>query len=179
MDYILLKDFIAYYSLPTVIIAIIVGGINFIIYKFADNKIPKTIKNFIPFILSVIIYFAFDAIFIEKALRLKTDTFYAGILCGSLSLIITSAVKKISSGKNLPFNAVALLIESLLESYFSGNALVDAVKVVEGVLNNQTDDLETHVGVALKNLEGTKISEDEIIKLSYTIVKAVNALKKQ
>jgi hypothetical protein len=62
MDLILLKDFFISYSLPTVIIAICVAVAVLILEKIFKEKLPFSVLNYLPFALSIIVYFVYGLI---------------------------------------------------------------------------------------------------------------------
>ena len=54
----------------------------------------------------------------------KKEVFYGGILSGSLSAIISSAIKKISNGKPIGVSATVLLIEGNLDGYIENGYII-------------------------------------------------------
>ena len=178
MDYILLKDFLAYYSLPTLIVAVIVVILTLLSDKFLGDKIPELLRSFMPFILSIVIYFAYDMIFVCGKFVLKTDALYAGILSGSLSVIIFKSIKKVMNGKPLTLSATALLIEGIIESYVSENVLIDTVNAIEALFSDESkkdtiiDDVKELLSISTENAT----SEEELLKISALLVKAVKSV---
>jgi len=178
MDFILLKDFLAYYSLPTLIVAVIVSTLTIIAYMIFGKKMPNLVRSFLPFVLSVILYFFYDMLVINNAFVFKTDALYAGILSGSLSVIIFKAVKKIANGKPLTLSATALLIEGLIEGYVSKNALVDTVNAIETLCKDESkkDTIINDVKEILSASIDGDASEEELLKISALLVKAVKSV---
>ena len=123
MDFVFLENFFAGFTVPTVIIAIISGTVNVLFDKFLADKVNATLRNYAVFMLAVILYVSFDALFVLKAFEIRTQTLYSGILSGSLSMILSSAFKRISEGKSIGGSATRLLIESLIEEYVSANSI--------------------------------------------------------
>ena len=177
MDFILLKNFFADYSLPMVIIAIIVGVGCFFADKFLKNKIPQFVLTVAPFVLSIILYFAYDMIFVSKAFVFSSDALIAGLLCGSLSSIVKSAVLRISKGKPLPVSATVLLIENILSGYVT-DAYATAVSL-ENLVNEEKalEEQCDNIACIIKENANKTIEEDELTVLTTLIIKAVKTLK--
>lgn len=180
MDYILLKDFLAHYSLPTLVIASVCTVFSLICDRFLKNKLPKLIRSYAPFILAILLYFAFDMIFVFKAFVFSENSLYAGILSGSLSFVIFKAIKKIASGKNLTLTATALLIEGLLEGYVNQSAIGETALALDKLLTAQ-DKLDdqtavTEVLLTLKDKSEINRTEEELFNLAILIVSAVKSL---
>ena len=177
MDFILLKNFFADYSLPTVIIALTVGVGCFFANKFLKNKIPQFVLLVAPFALSIIFYFAYDMIFVSKAFVFSSDALIAGLLCGSLSTIVKSAVLRISKGKPLPVSATVLLIENIISGYVT-DAYQTAVSL-ENLINEDKALEEQCDAIAnvIKLNADKNISEDELTVITTLIIQAVKTLK--
>ena len=176
MDFILLKNFLAHYSLPTVIIAVLVSIITVVIKKIFKEKISKTVISYAPFLLAIVLYIVYDTAFVLKAFTLRSESFYAGLLCGSLSAVIVSAIKKISQGKPIGVSATILLIESLLDGYVCENRLTEVASLLDGILAaDKQENVSERVLTTLKdNAEG--FSETELKHLASVIVQTVNSL---
>lgn len=178
MDFILLENFFATYTLPTIIIAITVGISSFILGKFTD-KINATVRNYLAFFLSIILYFAYDMIFISKALCFKPDAFYAGVLSGSLSRIFYSAIKKFFEGKPSCCSAVKLLIEGLIDGVVHENNLSATAISIEKLFAIETEQLSLKEQIAnILAVNAVKpFSLDEFESVALLIIQAVNILK--
>ena len=74
----LLQDILTSYSLPTIIIAVIVCSASLTLNKFF-NKLPKTLKVYIPFLISIVLYYIYDMAFVLHEFTFKSETLYAGI----------------------------------------------------------------------------------------------------
>ena len=178
MDYIYLKVFLENYSLPTLIISAVVSAITLVYDKFLAEKMPAWVRNFMPFVLAIIFYFAFDMIFVIKSFNFSLGTFSAGFLSGSLSIVITSSVYKLKSEKPINVNAVAMLIESLISDYVSSDALYSSVNVIKDIIDNAEINAEEQVEEILI-LNSVNKTELEIKAISALIVKAVSAVKQK
>ena len=100
MDYQFIKVFLTSYSLPTLIIAFLVATLSIIVDKLFKGKLPFFIKNYAPFMLSLVLYFIYDTAFVLKAFVFREDTFISGVLSGSLSLIFSRTYYSLIKGEN-------------------------------------------------------------------------------
>ena len=179
MDYILLKDFLARYSLPTLIIAFVCAIASIIIDLCFKQRLPRLVKSYIPFLTAIVLYFAYDMIFVLKAFSFSDASFYAGILSGSLSVLIKKTALKIAQGKNIGISATALLIEGLLSGYVSDGALTETARVLEKILlseNLDENDAVDQVILTIKEKVEVEKSETELMHLAKLIVSAVKSL---
>lgn len=181
MDYILLEDFFANYSLPVIVIAVIVGVVKLLLEKFCDLKMPKFVCAYMPFLLCIILYSVFDMAFVLKKFAFTAHALYAGLLSGSLSVVICSTLKKIISGKPIITNQTILLIEGLIHGFISDNCIsATAVKLEQIFDQDYSDELLTnHVVNTLKENAQPIFSEDDLLHLSLLVTQAVKTLKKQ
>jgi flagellar biosynthesis protein FliQ len=99
MDYILLKEFFADYSLPVLIIALVIGVVKFFVDKFLVKNINRVFLSYAPFILCVVLYTAYDMLFVLKSFALTYQSLYAGLLSGSLSVIFCPMIEKVVQEK--------------------------------------------------------------------------------
>ncbi len=176
MDFYFLKDFFVNYSLPTVIIAFIVAFFSVLEDKFLSHKITVATRNYIAFLLSIVLYFAYDMIFVKKAFIFGADAFYAGVLSGSLSTIIFTAICRIAQGKTVGFSATCLLIEGLLKGHVDEGALTATALALENLFNQSADkDVKDDVKEILS--VNSSLTEEETEGVAKLIIDAVNALK--
>lgn len=177
MDYLLLQDFLVSYSLPTLIVAVIVVAVSLTLNKVFD-KLPALIKTYLPFLFAILIYFFYDCVFVLKDLSFRQETLYAGLLSGSLSVIISSSIKKIKAGKPLGASATILLIESLLQGHIADENLSQTATEIESALLNETNQHLAEQQVIDKITNSCPdISNANAISLSKLIVSAVNNVK--
>ena len=173
-----LQDFLVSYSLPTLIVAIIVCTVSLTLNKFFD-KMPKLLKVYLPFLMAILLYFSYDMIFVLKAFTFRNETLCAGVLSGSLSVIISSSLNKIFQGKPFNVNKTILLIEGILEGYVNQSCLTQTAYVIEQILLTCTDNVEKEKQVenALRE-NGEQIIEAEVSSLTKLIIEAVSSIKR-
>lgn len=179
MDYIIIKDFLANYSLPTLIIAVGVFIICSVLFHFLKSKISANLKTYLPFISCVVIYFAYDMIFVERAFTLKGEAFYAGILCGSLSVVFSTAVDKIATGKPLQLSATALLIEGILDGFITSGTLTETAILIENVLlSTEINDnaKKQNVMSTIQQHSDKPLTQAELMNITNLIMKSVDSI---
>lgn len=177
MNDLFLQDFLVSYSLPTLVVSVIVCTISLTLNKFFD-KMPKLLKAYLPFLLAIFLYFCYDIIFVLKTFTFRQETLYAGLLSASLSTIFTSLLKKILQGKVVNVNKTLLLIEGILEGYISQNCLTETAYIIEQILLSCNDDVEQEKQVENALKENGDIVESDLKYLVKLIIKAVSSIKK-
>ena len=184
MDYSLVKDFLADFSLPTVIIALSVTVICFFVEKIFKDKVPYFFSVQLPFILAVAITLSIDMLFISRAFVLRKQTLISGILCGSLSIIFKRAVSNFKSGKSV-FNLQGeiLLIEELLKGVIDDEAIKATALAIKSLIDCADHNVEKEqinsqiIEVIYENLN-KPLTEEEIRKLSILILQSISSLTK-
>ncbi len=179
MEYVYLKDFFATYSLPTLIIALIVSLITFILNKFLSHKLSLSARSYLPFIIAIATYLAYDMLFVCKAFKINVNSIYAGTLCGSISLIIGGALARIKKGKPLSVSQTVLLIERLLTGFVQAESLTQTATAVDALLaDNEEDANADSIAEAIKENSVDGIDESEFIRLAKLIITAICSSKK-
>jgi len=116
-------------------------------------------------------------IFVSKAFVFSSDALIAGLLCGSLSTIVKSAIFRISKGKPLPVNATVLLIENLISGYVT-DAYATAVSLESLVDEDKTLEEQCDaIANVIKENANKSIEEDELTVITTLIIQAVKTLK--
>ncbi len=179
MEHVYLTDFFATYSLPTLIIALIVSAITFVINKFLENKLSKSFRSYLPFIFSITLYVAYDMIFVSKAFSVNVNSLYAGILCGSLSLIIGGALARITKGKPLSVSQTVLLIESILAGFVHAENLNRTATEVENLIADTEENTDADsIANTIKQNSVEGIDDSEFLRLAKLIITAIFSTKK-
>ena len=92
-------------------------------------------------------------IFVLKAFTFKEQTLYAGILSGSLSVIITSIINRIKKGKPLTVSQTVLIIEGILNGYVLDKNLSSTAKTLEDeIVCKQNHCVDTVANIIKSNL---------------------------
>lgn len=177
MDYLLLQDFLLNYSLPTLIVAVIVSAVSLTLNKFFSNA-PKLLRAYLPFLLAILLYYFYHVIFIEGSFTLKKEIFYGGILSGSLSAIISSCLKKISHGKPIGVSATVLLIEGILDGYIESHLITKTAIDIELALSLDDDEKKEQQVVDTITYNCSSLSAEQILSLAKLIISAVKQVNK-
>ncbi len=179
MEYVYLKDFFATYSLPTLVIALIVSVITFIFNRFLSNKLSKSTRAYLPFIISIALYLAYDMIFVCGEFKINVNSIYAGVLCGSTSLVIGGALARIKTGKPLSVSQTVLLIESILAGFVEAESLSSTATAIEGLIADTEENTNADsIANAIKENANDSIDESELIRLAKLIITAIFSSKK-
>ena len=177
MDYLFLQDFLVSYSLPTLAVAGLTCIVSLVMQKFFGS-LPKTVKSYIPFLLAIILYFAYDTLFVNKGLIFTKGALYGGILSGSLSVIFYSTITKIFKGKPISANATILLIEGILNGYIAQDLLTKTALQIEKVLSNGDSTIFEQQVVDAITYNCSDISSADVIHLAKLIIAGVKSIKK-
>ncbi|MBQ3116451.1 MAG: hypothetical protein IJC07_05430 [Clostridia bacterium] len=179
MDYILLKNFLSSYSLPTLLIALGVALCCFLIELIIKAKIPVMLRAQLPFILAVLTYFAYDMIFISKAFTFKETAFIGGVVCGSLAVIFKALINKLKRGDSTTNSAVGLLLEGILEGIIPKSQLGVVVASLEQIFSSDQksqDQLLEEVELLIREKSIKKITDSDARAIADMIYKAVKGL---
>ena len=177
MDYLFLQDFLVSYSLPTLAIAFIVCIVRLILNK-SFGKLPKLIKSYIPFLLAMLLYFAYDIFFVIKQICFTKQSFYGGLLSGSLSAIFYSTMTKIFKGKPIGTSTTILLIEGILNGYVAQDILAKTAIEIEKVLSTKDNTLLEQQVVDTLTYNCTELSSADIIHLARLILSTAKTIQK-
>ena len=179
MDLIYLRDFFAQYSLPTLIIAIVVAICTFLINKFLAKSLPAIFRSYIPFLMAVMLYIAYDMIFVSCAFTITVNSCYAGLLSGSLSILITEMCIRISKGKPLSLSTTAMLITSLIRGYVNEKNLSSTAIALEKLLDETKDNtpIDQVTKVISQNTD-IFVNDEEIESLARLIITSVSSIDK-
>jgi hypothetical protein len=180
MDYIFIENFFTHYSLPVLVIALCVGVVKFFLDRFFANKIPNIILTYCSFILCTLSYLAFDMIFVIKDFAVTRQSLYLGLLCGSVSVVFCTTIRKIVSGKSINLSQTVLLIEGLINGFVNESYLTATALELDKILsqNYSEETLTSNVTNTLKDNAHPHFSDDDLMRLSLLIIRSVNALKK-
>ncbi len=179
MNYVYLRVFIENYSLPTLIISAIVAIMNLLYDKFFAEKLPTAVRNLVPFLLSILLYFAYDMIFVLQDFTFSAGTFSAGILSGSLSIVLTTSVYKLQNGKPISVNAEHMLIERLLEGYVTAELIDYTASTVKAILDEDNENAEEQIVLFLTENCNANLNQIELKAMVSLIIKAVKAIKQK
>ena len=188
MNFIDVLIFLKDYSLPTLIIAFVISVAFFILDKVLKNKIPTIISTVLPPICCILIYFVYQMAFVHKGFFLNLDTVSAGIVCASVSLMISAIIRRLSkdpigtiTSKNLSPSILA--IEEILCDFVRAEDINTATKKVIDFLSTNlkikkeqaviTDEL----ACVLMEFDCKNNSKTELLAIAKTIILSYGAIE--
>ncbi len=177
MDYGNIANFFANYSLPTLVISLIVAIIVEVIDLATKNKIPSKLKGYIPAILAIILQFIYNSIFVYKQLAFNLDVFYSGIMCSSLSTIFSVFIEKLINGTLTKKEAVILLIEGVISGFVPDGSQNKIAKEINLLIKKVTDEQEALDGILQLLQEVTDSDIDDLVKIASEIINSVKKVK--
>ena len=178
MDYVYLKEFLADYSLPTLVIALVVTLISLVSDKLFRDKIPTVLKTYLPFALSIIFNFIYDNVMVYGDLTVRSDTFYAGLLSGSLSALAVGLICKVKRGEPVSVSAPAVIIESIICGYVDEKILAKVALAIEKLyVGGDSGKVQEKTAEIIKTHTNQTVSDQECLGLANLIAQAVKAVK--
>ena len=186
MDINYIDEFFSSYSLPSFVIAIIIAVICIVVDKLFLKKVSFNIRAYLPFLLGIAFYILYELIFKGNGKVFTKQVLTAGLVSGSLAGVIFAIIRKVLSGKGVKnvLSPLALLIESIIFPIVSENKLESAVKSIEKLLIETSDDAtDEHVtgkiADELSRHSNENITEIEIITSAKLIVTGRSSLGKK
>lgn len=178
MNLIVLQNFFASYSLPSILIATIGSVLTLVLDKLVKNKTVKRLFYLLPFIVGIILNFVYNLI-IEESPVFSTQVLSAGIMSGSLSIIIKVTINKLLSGQKLPQSETAIVITGLIEGHVKRDSVSDVANLIEGIFTENSDGItecEIISKIAL-TIQQNSQSEYDFHALATVIFASVKKLK--
>ncbi len=187
MNYVELLDFLAVYSLPSIIIAIIVALAKLLCDRFLAKRLSPALISGLTFILSLLLNFGYDCLFVKKAVYFGEETLTAGIIGGSLASLFSALYYKVKSGKITDaLDGVELIIEGILRNYVKSDLLLSAVVTVKDLIeealpkeNYDHARLTSDIADAIRECSEDGITDEEIKAVTELTVEAVKQLKNE
>ncbi len=170
------------YSLQAVIIAVIVALITLLIIRFLGDKLSAVLLSFIPFAIGILLNFIYMVIAVGIRKIVVADLISAGVLCGSLSSVITAFIKRIKSGNKNELNALTLLLEHTLLEHLKPESASIAIMEIKNVAVSgltkkvDTTTIETGVYELLEKYKKPTLSSEQTLALAKLTVAAVQPI---
>lgn len=184
MQYIQDLYFLQNYSLPTLIISVVTAVVMIVLYKFFCDKLNATVFSFLPFAISLLLNVVYTLIFeLENGFSV-TNVLSAGLLCGSVSCVITGFVKSIINGRKTELNKVDLVIEEVLGAHLIPKTKSIAILTIKSDIVNQLtqgapdDEIAHLVLLSLQKYAVEGKTQAELLSLATLTVNAVKQLIK-
>ncbi len=187
MEYVELLDFLARFSLPTIIISVIAGICKILCDVFLTKKLGAGVLSLIPFAVSGGLYFAYDCIFVARGFSFGEQTLSAGIIGGSIACLISALFDRIRRGKlNYGTDEISLMLEGALKNYVKTDSLLTAVVTVKELIETalklgeyDRNALVNDIARAVKEFAKDGITEEEITLIATLAVKGAEQLKNE
>lgn len=139
MNYCVLET-LTRYGLNTVIIAAISSILSFFTAKLFKNKL-SAIKSYLPVCFAVLLQLIADMIFTYGAFAINANSFYSGIIAGSLSTAFNVFIKKTVNGKCEVFDKKLFFIEGLLPDTMTDEEKKQAATIILSVFTDNKENL--------------------------------------
>ena len=124
------------------------------------------------------LYFAYDMYFVIKQVVFTKQSFYGGLLCGSLSAIFYSSLTKIGKSKPVGVGATILLIEGILDGYVAQELLTKTATQIEKILSTKDSTLLEQQVVDTLSYNCSGLSNADVIHLARLILSTAKTIKK-
>lgn len=171
MNYVLIKEFFADYSLQSIVIALIFMGVKLLLEGFFKNKLSPTFLTFTPFFGALLTSVLVDMIIVEKAFNITELSICSAFVTATLSTVLTALVKRVFKGKKVVLDKTTLFLEELLSNYTEGHDQ-ETLLLLKEILENSSipnGDKKEKIDVILKEKFIT-LSEFEISLVSSVIL---------
>lgn len=166
MNLIVLQEFFESYSIGSIILAVAIGLINFLLGKIFGEKIKGALL-FIPFILGVALNYLYKLIFVGNA-TLDGATLSAGVVSGSLSFALKGLLSNLIKGKKLPDGKRAVIITGLIEGYVKSDCIDLVVSLIEEVFVSVDGDKNVQQSEVISKIAlHIKSNSDDCEKTDY------------
>ena len=170
-------NFLLPYGIPTIIIAVFIAIISLVLRKVLPEKFSMHLKSYIPFVLGVILYSAYDMIFISKAFSFSEETLSAGLICGTLGTIVFAFIKNLKSGKVIT-DKVILAIFGILVNLIDEKSALSLSEKIKGFFAKEIVGIELLALIASEIISVTGNQDEDLAKQTATlIIEAVDSVK--
>lgn len=125
----MLKDFFASYSLPTILIAVLVATLKGFLDGYVKSETTKKLIWYLPFLAGVLFSYLYNVIFLG-IYAFDQTVVCSGVLSGALSYAVALIGRKIAKGEALPINPALAIIEGLVMGYLKEDCVKDATLII-------------------------------------------------
>ena len=132
MNLIVLQEFFSDYSIGTIVTAVVISIITYLISKLSFPKVVKVLTYFLPFVLGIIIQYV-CSIVNTGSWSFSYAILSAGIMSGSLSFAIKMILHRIFRGDKLPTSKRSIIITGLIDGYVKKDSVDVVVNLIERV----------------------------------------------
>lgn len=178
MNLITIQDFFADYSVSSVVMAGLIFTVIYFLDKINLSKSFRRILFLLPFALGILFSFVYNLILTKNA-EFTLEVIYAGLISGSLSVIIKVTITKIIKGEPLPKTKAQLLITGLIEGYVKKESITIVIQFIENLFveietSNLTENqVIEQIANELKKHTTSVLKEGDLITLASLIYTTV------
>ena len=178
MDYLFILNVLTSYSLPTLIIAVIVSALSIVLDLIFKNKIPTNIKLNAPFFIAFLLCFVYDTAFVLNSFILREETITFGIVSGSLSVVIIRTFFSVVNGKSLTTDTALLLIEGIIEELIEPSSVKTVSVMIKNVIDTPStiEDQKTEIVEIIVVNCYKDLPAEQIESVATLILKSVSAI---
>ncbi|MBE5756291.1 MAG: hypothetical protein E7342_00655 [Clostridiales bacterium] len=175
MDLLSVLEVFKGYSLPIVIISIIIGVLTLIIEKLFVKRVSIAVLSYIPFILGIGIYSIYFLIF--ESAPFSIDAIYQGILCGALSTVYVVLIENLLRG-SFSSNLALLTIQNGVKKVVGKENVLESSKRVHALFEEPLEEeiLKNEIIAVLK--EYSEKSNEDLAVIASVVIQTVSSLKK-
>ncbi len=179
MNYQDIVNFLSSYSLPTIIIALIISIATILLKLILKDKFPLKLETYLPTLLAITLQFIYDCIFVFKGVCFSLDTLYAGAVASALATVITVAFFKLKNGERLNKSPLFMLIEGIVCGYVKKRSLEKVVNLISSFLleNSDEDTLIKNISLTLDEFKSQELPLFELEKIAKHVIISVKSLK--
>ncbi len=177
-----LEELFSKYGLSTIIIAIVCSIIDYVLDKTLLKKAHVLIKNLIPIVLSVIITIIYQWLVASETF-IFSKVLVSGLVTGTISIVISITVKKISNGESVTINPAVLLLEGILDGLVEDNKKTEVLQKIDFVLStigiDGLDDSELFEKIEsiIKDNANSLLKENDLTAIVEIIIKTIKSEK--
>jgi len=171
--------FLQSYSLPTVILALIISAVVIAVDLIFKDKVPAVVKTYAPFVLGIVFYFLYELIFF--GFRFNANTLGAGLICASISCVLVSVFNRIKNAKSFcGIDVTVLAVQGIIDDIITKDTEKLAQKITAIITGyGETFDEKTILEIAeiIKNNSDEPINQTQAISLANLVANAYKAIK--
>jgi hypothetical protein len=178
MDYLFILNVLTSYSLPTLIIAVIVSALSIVFDLIFKDKIPTNVKLNAPFFIAFLLCFVYDTAFVVKDFSFREETITFGIVSGSLSVVLIRSFFSLINGKSLTTDTTLLLIEGIIEEVIEPSSVKSVSVMIKNIIETPLDIeyQKTEIVEIIVVNSDKDLSTEQIESVATLILKSVSAI---
>ncbi len=139
MDYLFFEGVLSVYGAHSIIIALLICVFRFVLKRYA-KKINDVTKSYLEIALALLLELGFTLIYFKDISAFSYKSVSSAIISYSTSLIITSVLARIFSGKSINASPRLLAVEGIIKGMVVAERLTEiAGKIAECLIQTEID----------------------------------------